>query len=118
MKLISKYTNLVPYLYFIVVTLYWFIDTNQSQGITSYLILLFSAPFVWQIIKPNKELNFTLGTIFICLSSYLILAYLSDLFNIASISIAKGFIVYGGVFVILNFFMSVWIIRNSLKRSF
>ena len=117
MNIISKYANLTPYLYFIAITLYWFIDINQSQGFTSYLILLFSIPFLWQIIKPNKELNFTLGTVFVCLSSYLILAYLSDIFNIASITIAKGFILYGGIFVILNFFMSVWIIRNSLKGA-
>jgi len=118
MKIISKYANLMPYLYFIAVILYWFTDINKSDGITAYPILLFGIPFLWQILKPNKQLNFTLGITFVCLSSYLILAYLSDVFNISSLVLAKGFIIYGGIFVILNFFMAAWIIRNSLRRSF
>ena len=118
MKMINKYANLIPYLYFIAVTLYWFTDINRSEGITAYPILLFVVPFLWQILKPNKTLNLTLGITFICLSSYMIIAYLSDLMNIASITLVKGFIFYGGIFVFLNFAMSAWIIRNSLKRTF
>ncbi len=118
MKIISKHTKHIPYLYFIAVSIYWFTIINRSEGISAYPILLFAIPFLWQIIKPNKELNFTLGTIFVCLSSYLILVYLSDLFHVTSFEIAKGFLVYGGVFAILNFFMSVWIIRNSIRRSY
>jgi len=118
MKIINKYANLVPYLYFIAVTIYWFTDINRSEGITAYPILLFGIPFLWQIIKPNTKLNFSLGIIFVCLSSYLILAYLSNLFNIPSIVLAKGFIIYGGIFAVLNFLMSIWIIRNSIKRTF
>jgi hypothetical protein len=118
MKTINRYSKFAPYLYFIVVIAFWFAGVNKSEGLTAYPILLFGVPFLWQIIKPNKKLNFTLGITFVCLSSYLILAYLSDLFNIASISIIKNFVFYGGIFVILNFLMSVWIIRNSIKTSF
>lgn len=118
MKIINKYANLIPYLYFIAITLYWFTAINRSGGVTAYPILLFGIPFIWQIIRPNKRLNFTLGITFVCLSSYLILAYLSDVFDVPSLVLAKGFIIYGGIFVLLNFFMSVWIIRNSLKQTF
>ena len=81
MKLINKYANLIPYLYFIAVIAYLFTDANQRQGVLVYPILLFGIPFLWQLIKPNRKLNFTLGIIFVCLSSYLILAYLSDIFE-------------------------------------
>ena len=119
MKFINQYSKYFPYLYFIAIIAYWFTDVNQSEGITAYPILLFSITFLWQIIKPNKKLNFALGTIFVCLSSYLILAYLSDIFNIVSFfDKAKNFAVFRGLFVTLNFIMAVWIIRNSLKRSF
>lgn len=118
MKMINKYANFVPYLYFIAVTAYWFTDINKSDGISAYPILLFGIPFLWQIIKPNKRLNFTLGITFACLSSYLIIAYLSDVFNMSSLTIAKGFIFYGGLFVLTNFVMSIWIIRNGFKRTF
>ena len=84
MKTISKYSKFIPYLYFIAAIAYWFTDVNQNEGITAYPILLFAIPFVWQLIKPNKQLNFSLGIIFVCVSSYLILAYLSDFFNIIS----------------------------------
>ena len=119
MKLISKYAKFIPYLYYIAVIIYWFTDVNRHEGIKAYPILLFSIPFIWQLIKPNKKLNFSLGIIFVCLSSYLILAYLSDLFNIISFSEpAKRFVFIGGLFVFTNFMMALWMIRNSMKRTF
>jgi hypothetical protein len=119
METISKYSKFVPYLYFLAVIAYWFTDVNQSKGITAYPILLFGIPFLWQIIKPSKQLNFTLGITFVCLSSYVIVAYLSDVFNIVNLSQqTKQFMVYGGIFVIANFVMALWMIRNSFKRSF
>ena len=119
MKLINKYANLIPYLYFIAVIAYLFTDTNQSEGVLAYPILLFGIPFLWQLIKPNGKLNFALGIIFVCLSSYLILAYLSDIFDIIPFSTkAKQLVIVGGGFVLANFIMSLWIIRNSLKRAF
>lgn len=118
MKIINKYANFIPYLYFIAVTVYWFTDINRSVGLTAYPILLFGIPFLWQIVRPNKQLNFSLGITFVCLSSYLILAYLSDLLNIPSLVLAKGVFIYAGIFLALNFLMSVWIIRNSLKQTF
>ena len=100
-------------------TIYWFTNVNKSIGITAYPILLFGIPFLWQVIKPNRQLNFTLGITFVCLSSYLILAYLSDVLNIVTINEStERFLLFGGVFVISNFIMAVWIIRNSLKRAF
>ena len=118
MKMINSYAKFIPYFYFIAVTAYWFTDINRSDGISAYPILLFGIPFLWQIIKPNKRLNFTLGITFVCLSSYLIIAYLSDVLHMSSFAIAKGFILYGGLFVITNFVMSLWIIRNSFKSTF
>ncbi|WP_191859317.1 hypothetical protein [Hanstruepera ponticola] len=119
MKLISKYSKFIPYLYYIAVIAYWFTDVNRSDGLTAYPILLFSIPFLWQLIKPNKQLNFSLGIVFVCLSSYLILAYLSDLFNIIDFSAStRTFIIYGGLFVFTNFLMALWMIRNSIKKAF
>lgn len=119
MNFINKYYKFIPYLYYIAVIGYWFTDVNRSEGLTAYPILLIGIPFIWQLIKPNKQLNFSLGIIFVCLSSYLILAYLSDLFNIINLSAStKAFIIYGGLFVICNFLMALWMVRNSLKKAF
>ncbi|GAA0740959.1 MULTISPECIES: hypothetical protein [Flavobacteriaceae] len=119
MKIISKYSKFVPYLYFLAIIAYWFTVVNRSEGISAYPILLFGIPFLWQVLKPNRKLNFTLGITFVCLSSYMILAYLSDVLNIVSLSYTtKKFILYGGFLAIANFIMALWIIRNSLKRSF
>ena len=119
MKLINKYSKFVPYLYFIAIVAYLLTDVNRSEGVTAYPILLFGIPFLWQILKPNRRLNFTLGITFVCLSSYMILAYLSDIFDIVTFSKnAKNFMIYGGFFVSANFFMALWIIRNSLRGSF
>ncbi|MCB0444677.1 MAG: hypothetical protein R2812_07400 [Gelidibacter sp.] len=119
MKMISKYSKFIPYLYYITVIAFWFTDINRSEGITAYPILLFGIPFVWQLIKPNNKLNFSLGITFVCLSSYMILAYLSDLMHIITISdTAKRFMLYGGLLVVTNFIMALWMIRNSIKKKF
>lgn len=119
MKLISRYSKFIPYLYFIAVIVYWFTNVNRNSGVTAYPILLFGIPFIWQLIKPSKKLNFSLGITFVCISSYLILAYLSDLFNIVNLpSTTKQFIIFGGLFVVANFVMALWMIRNSMKRAF
>lgn len=114
--LINRYTNSIPYLYFIAISAYWFTVINRTDGITAYPILLFAVPFLWQIIKPNKKLNFTLGITFVCISSYLILAFLSDMLKIISISSPLDHLsLYGGLFLFANLIMALWIIRNSLK---
>ena len=119
MKIIGKYSKFIPYLYFMAVSAYWFTQINKSEGITAFPILLFGVPFLWQLIKPSQKLNFALGITFVCLSSYMILVYLSDLLNIVTLSnSAKEFLMIGGIFVIANFVMALWIIRNSINRSF
>ncbi|WP_230080175.1 hypothetical protein [Winogradskyella marina] len=92
---------------------------NKLEGISAYPILLFGIPFLWQLIKPSRKLNFSLGIIFVCLSSYLILAYLSDLLNIIHwTETSKNLLFYGGLLVVGNFVMSLWIVRNSIKKVF
>ena len=119
MNTISKYTKFVPYLYFLTVIAYWFSALNKSIGISAYPILLFGIPFLWQLISPNRKLNFSLGIVFICLSSYLILGYLSNLLNIINWSeSSKKLLFYGGILVFGNFVMSLWILRNSIKKVF
>jgi len=118
-KTLGKYSKYIPYLYYIAVVAYWFTQVNQSQGITAIPILLFGIPFVWQLLRPNPKLNFTLGITFVCLSSYMIMAYLSDMFNIVNLSnTTKQFLMLGGLYVVTNFIMALWIIRNSLRQSF
>ncbi|GGW71587.1 hypothetical protein DFQ11_10795 [Winogradskyella epiphytica] len=119
MHRISKYTKFIPYLYFLSVIVYWFTYLNQSKGISAYLILLAGIPFLWQLVKPNKKLNFSLGIVFVCLSSYVILAYLFDLLHILQWpESSKQLLFYGGLLVIGNFVMSLWILRNSIKKVF
>jgi hypothetical protein len=119
MSTISKYTKFIPYFYFLSVIVYWFTTVNKSLGTSAYPILLFAIPFLWQLIKPNSKLNFSLGIVFVCLSSYIVLAYLSDILNIVNWSEnAKAILFYGGIFVIGNFIMSLWIVRNSIKKVF
>ena len=119
MKFINRYSKFIPYLYFIVIIIYWFTGVNKNQGITAYPILLFSIPFLWQVVKPNRNLNLKLGVTFVCLSSYLILAHIFDILNIISFTkYIKSFILYSDIFVFVNFLMALWIIRNSLKKSF
>ena len=118
MGFVNRYSKFIPYLYFIAVISYWFTDVNRTEGLIAYPILLLGIPFLWQIIMPNRNLNFTLGTVFVCLSSYLILAYLGHILNLANFSTLQKMGLFGGFFILFHFIMAIWIIRNSLKRSF
>lgn len=119
MKIISKYSKFVPYLYFLSVIVFWFTDVNKSEGISAYPILLFGIPFLWQLVRPSRKLNFSLGIVFVCLSSYLILAYLTSLLDIITWGeTTRKFLFYGGALVIGHFIMSLWIIRNSIRKVF
>ncbi|WP_179352772.1 hypothetical protein [Winogradskyella vidalii] len=119
MHTINKYTKFIPYLYFLSVIVYWFTTLNKSEGLSAYPILLFAIPFLWQLIKPNRKLNFSLGIVFVCLSSYLILAYLFNVLNIIYwTETSKNLLFYGGVLVVINFVMSLWMIRNSIRKEF
>lgn len=116
---LSKYQKFIPYLYFIFFIALWFTNVNRKEGVFAFPILFFGIPFIWQLIKPNNKLNFALGITFVCLSSYFILAYVSDVLNIIAFSTtAKQFIIIGGLLSFTNFVMSLWIIRNSLKPTF
>ena len=119
MTLINRYTKYIPYLYFIIVTAYWFTAVNKTEGITAFPILILAIPFLWQLIKPNKTLNFSLGITFMCLSSYLIIAHLAHIVNAASFILsATNMSIFSWIFVLANFVMALWIIRNSIKTSF
>ena len=119
MHTIKTYTKFIPYFYFLSVIIYWFTDFNQSIGISAYAIFLFGIPFIWQLIKPTRKLNFSLGIVFVCLSSYLILAYLTDLLNIISWTESyKHILFYGRILIFAHFIMALWIVRNSIKQVF
>ncbi len=115
----NNYFKYVPYLYFTAVAAYWFTTINKDQGIIAYPILVMALPFVWQMLKPNTALNFTLGIVSVCLSSYLILGYLFEVSNITTVAlISKNALFFGGIGIASHFLMALWIIRNSLKISF
>ncbi len=119
MNLINRFTKSIPYLYFIAISIYWFTTVNQTEGLTAYPILLFGIPFLWQIIKPNKKLNFALGITFVCLSSYLIIAYLSKIIDFSNLNLNLNHIMLNtGLFVLTNFIMALWIIKNSVRSRF
>lgn len=118
MKTIKKLTKLIPHLYFIAIIVYWFLDIKNNKGASPYLILLLITPFIWQLIKPSRILNIILGSLFILLSSYLILAYLSDIVKITEVTTStKQFVIVGGIFMFLNITMSFWLLLKGLKAK-
>ncbi|MUU79659.1 hypothetical protein [Winogradskyella endarachnes] len=116
---ISKLTKFIPYLYFLSVITYWFTTFNKLEGIIAYPILLCGIPFIWQLFKPSRQLNFSLGIIFVCLSSYLVFAYLFNILHILNwTETIEKILFYSGILVVGNVFMSLWMIRNSMNKVF
>ncbi len=112
-KITSKHTKSIPYLYFISILICWFSLINRYNGLSAYLILLFGIPFLWQLIKPNNKLNFSLAITFICLSSYLIFI-LNKLHVVNIIHQISHTIIFSAVGLGLNLIMALWILRNNL----
>ena len=67
----------------------------------------------------TANFNFSLGIIFVCLSSYILFAYLSDLLQIINFSEKiRSLLFYGGTLVLSNMTMSLWIVKNSTNKVF
>ncbi|WP_461587914.1 hypothetical protein [Winogradskyella sp.] len=119
MVTVYKYIKQIPYVYFMSIIVYWFTMVNKENSVLAYPILLFGIPFLWQLIKPSIRLNFSLGIIFVCLSSYILFAYLSDLLDIINFSEnIRSLLFYGGTLVLSNMIMSLWIVKNSTNKVF
>lgn len=115
----SNTAKYVPYLYFIATIAYCFITLKTTHYVFAYALLALIIPFLWQIIKPNPQLNFKLGLVIICISSYTILAYLLQILHIVNfVNISPNTVIYIGSFIFLNFYMALWIIKNSFSKSF
>ncbi|WP_034059920.1 hypothetical protein [Lacinutrix jangbogonensis] len=118
MKSIKHLSKYVPHIYFTAIIVYWFLDIRNNEGASPYLILLLVTPFIWQLIKPNRVVNIILGSLFICLSFYLVLAYLSDVIKITEVSAnTSAFLIIGGLFVLSNLMMSIWMFINGIKAK-
>lgn len=118
MDSLKKISKFIPYFYFISLILYGFTHFNRTTGSAAYLILFLSFPFIWQLIRPTEKLNFLLGTTVVCLSSYVILAFLCNLFNIIALSESLKYSVTASCICIASFVMALWMIRNSLRKRF
>ena len=119
MKTLNKYSKLIPYFYFIAVVAYWFTDVNKTEGITAFPILLFSIPFIWQILKPKSKLNHTLGITLVSLKLYFISANIVGFFHMSSMTDrTTDFVIYGGLLVILVSGIKMWIVTNDRRQSF
>lgn len=119
MTFFSTNTKQIPYLYFIIITACWFTVVNKAQGVTAFPILILAMPFLWQLIKPNNRLNFSLGITIMCLSSYLIIAHITQIINASSLILSStNMNLLSWIFIFLNFIMALWIVRNSMKTPF
>lgn len=109
MKMISKYASIVPYFYFLIVLLFWFIDMSENIRLILYLLFLSTLPLIWDHIKLNKQLNLSLIITFLCLTSHQVLLYLFHFFPFESFTqianqvmmfacIVSCFQIYNGLF--------------------
>ncbi|MEO1258528.1 MAG: hypothetical protein AAFZ15_07015 [Bacteroidota bacterium] len=112
--------TVAPYIYFILVILGIFYNSKTGDKTTgnSFIILLFATPFLVQLFLKNKWLEIFLIAICLFFSSWLFLAYLSDLFDITEMTKrAWNFIVVGGLFVLANGIATSLLMRNLNKRE-
>lgn len=108
--------NKVPEFYFLIITLLYWIDISNFFN---PIAIVSSILLIYIIFKQNKIVALVYGTLILLLTSYLLLAFLSDLGKITTLdSKANKFIIYGSVLLIANFIMGfLMIYKNSTNHS-
>ncbi|MEZ4933472.1 MAG: hypothetical protein R2788_15295 [Saprospiraceae bacterium] len=116
----KAYLSAVPYLYFIAI-LSWIFFGNwmgEKTGGSSIGVLLFTMPFFVQIFLKSKPLDLFLIAICTLFTSWMLLAYLSDVMDITAMTDgALRFIIIGGLFSVGNILMTGWLFFNLRNRE-
>lgn len=118
MNSLKDFSKYLPHLYFIALAIYGFTYFNRISSLAAYALFILAVPFIWQLIKPSERLNLTLGITSVCLTSYVIVAFLFNLLNIIALSESLKYSVTISCICIASFIMALWMIRNSLKKRF
>lgn len=112
MKLLKTILKWLPEIILILITLYYWIDTGNifNRFAIGFIIFL-----VVHIVLNKKIIGIILSLIFSLLSTYLFLAWYSDVVKIKTYDeAAKEFILFGLIFIGIMMAMSLWILGRSL----
>ena len=109
-----------PYLYFVAILLWIFTD-NLIGGKTSggfFILILFGILFIAQLFFKSKSLDIFLIAICLVFTSWMSLAYLSDVVDIKALTDkAWRFIILCGLFTIANIIMTGWLFFNLKNKE-
>ncbi len=120
MRVLNKVMNILPELYFIVSVLYYWSLTALLVNPVAIILLLL---LVFQITTRKQVLGIVIAAILILISSYLVLALLSELSEFSEFNNdARNLVVFGFLYLGLNItfggiMLYKYINKNKLKYA-
>jgi uncharacterized membrane protein YdcZ (DUF606 family) len=115
-RVASPGKTVIPIVYFLLLSIYWFYDSLSQQQNYNYLALTIAAILVTQIILKNKLFGISLGILGVIGSLLMFLAVLSEFneFKVISES-AKQLIVVGTVLSVAGMIMATIITTTNFR---
>lgn len=116
---LSNLVPFLPYLYFIGLSLWMFLNQMDNNANASHLkLLILAVPFTVQLIFSFKYVDLVLGILTFTLALYLTLAYATDVAKLTDYTTRSiSFMVIGGLIILFNFIMSIGLFRNERLRD-
>ncbi|WP_280698205.1 hypothetical protein [Dysgonomonas sp. PH5-45] len=111
-------TQYLPYIYFIGIAAFWFVD-NLSGGHVNYFMIGIASVLIFQIFLKNNILGIILGSILGILSLYMVLAVLSDVWKFDTLcKEAITLLIVGSGFFGTGVVMAILMVLFGIKQLF
>jgi hypothetical protein len=117
--MIKDYRYTAPLLYFLAIILWMYFGNLFHAQEAEPLILLFCIPFLYQLVFRNRLISIVLAMFMLVWAVWMLMAYASEYTQLASHS-SEGmvsFMLTGGVFILLNFVMAIWLFPIEMGKA-
>ncbi len=110
----NKYIQLIPEISLLIITLiYW-----NSSRLMNPIAFVFTAILIYILVTKNKIVSLIFAGIFLTLSLYMVLAFLSDFHKIETFDAqANKFVLYGVLFLFFSILMSTLLILKNVTST-
>jgi hypothetical protein len=115
----KKYLLMLPEIFIILLSIYWFLDNYLGSGHINYFAIVVFIILTLQLFLKNKVIGIILGSIFFLFGLYMILAVLSEFKKFTAVdSSAIELILVGFLICFVLIASSIGMFYKSIPKSF
>ncbi len=110
----NKYIRLIPEISLLIITLiYWYSSTLMNP-----IAFVFTTVLIYILVTKNRIVSLIFAGIFLTLSLYMVLAFLSDFYKIETFDAqANKFVLFSGLFLFFSILMSILFILKNITTT-